>query len=324
MLILNREEVRRFLPMAECIDVMERAMCAASAGRLTIPPRTVIPLEDGSGHFFLMPGSMHEPAVYGAKIIGLHPGNAGHGRPAVQGFVTLFDRESGEPMVLMDGTEITAIRTAAASALAARVLARESAGSHGILGAGGLAATHLEAISCVREVSEVRVWGRDFGRAQAFAARHQERVNARVVAVRGADEAAVCDVISVVTNSPEPVLQGRWLRPGSHVTLVGAHEPQHREADTAAVSGAAVYVDSRPAALCEAGDLLIPIAEGAFGPDHIVGEIGEVLRGTARGRSNADQITLYKSLGVVAQDLFAAEHVYRAAVSAGAGTRVKL
>ena len=131
-------------------------------------------------------------------------------------------------------------------------------------------------------------------------------------------------MISVVTNSPTPVLRGCWLQPGAHLALVGAHEPEHREADTAAVSRAAVYVDSRPAALREAGDLLIPIAEGAFGIGHIAGEIGEVLRGTARGRSDAAQITLYKSLGIVAQDLFAAEHVYRAAVSAGAGIRVRL
>jgi ornithine cyclodeaminase len=324
LLILNGEEVRRFLPMGECIEVMDTAMRAVSTGAVGAPSRTVLPLEEDAGHFFLMPGSMLEPPVYGAKAVGLHPGNPERGRPAVQGLVILFDRRSGAPMALMDGAAITAVRTAAASALAARELARDDAVSHGILGTGVLAAAHLEAVSCVRRIREVCVWGRDHAKAQAFAEQHAESTGAKVSAVPEAAEAAGCDVVSVVTNSPMPVLRGAWLEPGAHVSLVGAHRAGHREADTAAVAGAAVYVDSRAGALLEAGDLLIPMAEGALGEEHIIGEIGEVLEGTAPGRSNGRQITLYKSLGLVSQDLYAAEHAFRAADAAGAGSRVAL
>jgi ornithine cyclodeaminase len=240
----------------------------------------------------------------------------------VQGFVTLFDGITGSPSALIDGAEITRIRTAAVSALATRALARADASSHGILGAGVQAASHMQAIACVRSIERVLVWARDYGKAQRFAARQSGRNGFRVTAVENAEEAAACDIVSVVTNSPEPVLRGAWLRPGTHLNLVGSHEPQHREADTDAVTRAALYVDSLGGALSEAGDLLIPIAENRLSPEDIIGEIGEVLADTAPGRRDDQQITLYKSLGMVAQDLFAAEYVLRKAREQGSGTRI--
>jgi len=324
VLIIRRREIRSLLSMRECIDVMDRAMRAASTGAVDAPARTIAPLGDGSNFFILMPGAMREPHVYGAKIVGLHPGNPARGRPAVQGFVTLFDGASGAPVALMDGAEITAIRTAAASALATRVLARGGAASHGILGAGVQAGAHLDAVSCVRDISQVVVWGRDENKARGFAEEQAARTGLNVRSTTDPSKAAGCDVVSVVTNSPTPVLRGEWLRPGTHVNLVGAHEPHHREADTNAVSKSAIYVDSRAGALREAGDILIPIAEGIIGEADIAGEIGEVLEGTAPGRLDEDQVSLYKSLGIVAQDLFAAEQVYRLARASGAGLRVDL
>jgi ornithine cyclodeaminase len=318
MLIVNAEQTRRLLPMAECIEVMDRAMRAASAGKVDAPERIIAPLADGISYFIVMPGSTTESNVYGAKLVSLHPGNPSRGRPAVQGFVTLFDGITGSPSALIDGAEITRIRTAAASALATRELARADASTHGILGAGVQAAGHLEAIACVRGIERVLVWARDYGKAQQFAAGQSGHLGFRVTAVENAEEAAACDIVSVVTNSPEPVLRGAWLRPGTHLNLVGSHEPQHREADSDAVTRAAVYVDSRRGALREAGDLLIPMAEGHFSAPDIVGELGEVLDGTAPGRQDDQQITLYKSLGMVAQDLFAAEYVLRQARARGA------
>jgi len=322
VLIINAEETRRLLPMVECIEAMDQAMRAASAGGVAAPDRIIAPLGDGSSYFILMPGSMNGAAVYGAKIVSLHPGNPAQGRPAVQGFVTLFDAQTGAPVALIEGSEITRIRTAAASALAARALARAEACSHGILGAGVQAASHLEAISCVRPIERVVVWARDHDKAKEFAAEQLRRQGIEVTAAECAEEAAACDIVSVVTNAPEPVLQGAWLRPGAHVSLVGSHEPEHREADTEAVTRAAVYVDSRRGALSEAGDLLIPIGEGRFSASDIVGEIGEVLASSAPGRRDGNQVTLYKSLGVVAQDLFAAEYVLRQARLQGAGSRI--
>jgi ornithine cyclodeaminase len=271
-----------------------------------------------------MPGASTGSAVYGAKVVSLHPGNPAQGRPAVQGFVTLFDARTGTPRALIDGAEITRIRTAAASALATRALARANACSHGILGAGVQAASHLEAVACVRPIERVLVWARDYDKAKRFAAEQSERHAAEITATHSAEAAAACDIVSVVTNAAQPVLQGAWLSSGAHLNLVGSHEADHREADTEAVTRAVVYVDSRQAALREAGDLLIPIAEGRLSPADILGEIGEVLAGAAPGRRNERQITLYKSLGIIAQDLFAAEYVLRQAQAKGAGARIDL
>jgi ornithine cyclodeaminase len=322
MLIVNAEETRRLLPMAECIAVMDRAMRAASAGAVAAPERIIAPLADGISYFILMPGSMTGSPVYGAKVVSLHPGNPAAGRPAVQGFVTLFDGGTGSPVALIDGAEITRIRTAAASALATRELARPDAATHGVLGAGVQAASHLEAIACVRDIGQVLVWARDLGKARQFAAEQRQRIGREVTAVESAAQAAACDIVSLVTNSPEPVLRGAWLQPGAHLNLVGSHEAGHREADTEAVTRAAVYVDSRRGALSEAGDILIPISEGLMSADDIIGELGEVLTGAAPGRQNDRQITLYKSLGIVAQDLFAAEHVLGRAQAEGVGTPI--
>jgi ornithine cyclodeaminase len=322
LLIIGEAEVHDLLPMDECIDVMGQAMRAFSAGDVGVPARTIAPLEGGEDFFILMPGEAREPAMYGAKIVSLHPGNPPRGRPAVQGFVAVFDRSTGAPAALVDGAAVTAIRTAAASALATRALAREGASSHGIFGAGVQAACHLRAISLVRPVDRVLVWGRDHGKAQEFAAEHATVGGPEVTAVEDPRIAAACDVLSVATNSPEPVLMGDWLRPGAHINLVGAHEAEHREADTEAVAKSTIYVDSLNGALAEAGDILIPMSAGAIGREAIAGEIGEVLLGSAPGRKNERQITLYKSLGTVAQDLFATAHVLGKARASGKGQLV--
>ena len=324
MLILNAAETRRLLPMRDCIDAMEQAMRAVSGGAVVLPDRLVTALPDGESHFFLMPAALAEPPVYGAKVIGLHPSNPAAGRPAVQGFVALFDGVTGTPLALVDGGEITRRRTAAASALATRLLARPDARSHGIFGAGVLAASHLEAIACVRDIDTVRVWARDDGKARAFAEHWTRAAGVTVEEVPDPADAAACDIVSTVTNAHEPILRGAWLRPGAHLNLVGAHDPGHREADSDAVARAAVFVDCRRAALREAGDLLIPMAEGRFGAAHIKGEVGELLNARAAGRGDPGQTTLYKSLGLAAQDLFAAARVWRRAVEADAGQSVNL
>ena len=327
LLILRAPEISDLLPMSECITVLDQAMRAFSAGDVATPARIIAPLggTDGSDQdfFILMPGEMKSPACFGAKIVSLHPGNPAQGRPAVQGFVTLFERSSGAPVALMDGARITAIRTAAASALATRELARHDAASHGIFGTGVQAVAHLDAISCVRKISKTLVWARDADKARLFAQLQARRTGMTVEAVDDPAEAATCDIISTVTNASQPVVHGEWLVPGAHLNLVGAHEPAHRELDSDGVARSSVYVDSRQGALSEAGDLLIPISEGRFGPQHIIGEIGEVLLGTVPGRTENQQITLYKSLGIVAQDLFAAEHILREALGKAKGQVVE-
>ncbi len=322
--IIGASLVQRLLSMPACINVLDKAMRAASSGGMSIPPRLVAPLADASGFLLLMPGSSLDPAVYGAKVISLHPDNPARGRPPIQGFVMLFEHISGSPVAIIEAGELTAIRTAAASGLATRELARDEAKTHGILGAGVQAGTHIDAIAAVRDIELVCVWARDPGKGRRFAERHAARTGLDIVAVRGPQDAAACDIVSVVTGSDEPVLKGRWLPSGCHVNLVGAHSPTSREADTETIEKASVYVDLLESARNEAGDLLIPIAEGRFSEAAIVGELGHLLNGQIVGRRDRHQITLYKSLGIVAQDLFAAHFVFENARRQGLGTELSL
>lgn len=308
--IIDAAAVRARLSMADCIEAMVTAMIAATNGAILALPRIVMRLIDGSGYLGVMPGSASKPLVYGVKVLSLHPENPAAGRPAVQGFVALFDHDTGRPRAVIDGAAITALRTAATSALATRLLARSDARTVGLLGCGAQAVSHLEAICLVRNIEEVLVWGRSPEKRQEFAQRQGGATNARVRAVASAEEAAACDIICVVTASHEPVIRGAWLRRGSHVNLVGAHTPKARESDTALIAGARVFVDSIESVFTEAGDILIPLEEGAIARSHVVGEIGAVLLGRVDGRRNAQEITVYKSLGLVAQDLVAAHAVY--------------
>jgi ornithine cyclodeaminase/alanine dehydrogenase-like protein (mu-crystallin family) len=324
MLIINRKEVERLLPMAACIDVMADAMRAASSGAVSMPLRLFTPLADDSGSLGLMPGSTLEPPFFGAKVISLRFDNPAKGLPTVQGYVSLFEHDTGTPAALIEGSSVTAIRTAAASGLATRELARQDARSHGVFGTGVQAVTHIDAVSCVRDIDRVVVWGRDADRTRRFAAQQAARTRLDVIATDDPAEAAACDVVSTVTAAAQPVLRGAWLRPGAHLNLVGVHTPDAREADTRVIQRSRVYVDLMESAMNEAGDLLIPITEGAIGEAHILGEIGQVLAGALPGRTGDSDITLYKSLGIVAQDLFAAAHIYARALEDGAGIEVDL
>jgi len=320
--VIGAADIRRLLPMRECIDVMERAMRAASSGELLVPLRTIMPLVDDSAHFALMPGSAIEPPVYGAKIVSLHDANAARGLPVIQGFVCLFDHASGTPLAILEGATITAIRTAAASGLATRLLARPDARSHGVLGTGVQASTHIDAVACARSLDTVVIWGRDHGKAQALADEQADRTGLTIRATRDAAEAAACDIVSTVTASREPILFGDWVRPGSHVNLVGSHSPDSREADSELIARAQIYTDALDSLLTEGGDIVIPVREGRIDTKDIRGEIGDVLLGRLRGRGGDAEITLYKSHGIVAQDLLAAHHVYARAQQQGAGTTV--
>lgn len=310
--------------MRDCIEVMRDAMLAVSSGTISIPQRFIMPLIDESGYFAVMPGSSLNPRVYGAKVVSLHPGNPAHGRPPIQGFVTLFDHDSGTPLAIVEGGTITAIRTAAASALATQVLAREDSRTCGILGTGIQAASHIDAIACVLPILEFVVWGRTAEKARRLAEELSVGTGLKIHVTRDPAESASCDIVCTVTGSKEPVLKGKWLRSGAHINLVGAHAPTAREADSEAILLASVYVDSRESAMTEAGDLLIPLNEGLISREHVKGEIGEVIAGHVEGRTSRQQITLYKSLGLAAQDLYAAHRVYERSRLGGSDPEISL
>jgi alanine dehydrogenase len=323
LLIVGSADVKRALSMSDCIDAVDKAMRALSSGGADVPLRTVMKLPGGRNFFGVMPGYLSEPQGLGTKIITIFPDNAKLGLSSHVGLVLLFDPEIGFPLAVMDAGEVTAIRTAAASAVATRALARQDASHLAIIGTGEQAVTHLEAISKVRTLKSVRVWGRTPSKAAAFAQEQSSRLGLRVETSTSVEEAVSrADIICTVTSSREPILNGSWLQKGAHVNLVGASQQSSREADNDVVAASRFFVDSRVSARAEAGELKHAIAAGLVSENHVLGEIGEVLNGKVVGRTSSHDITVYKSLGVAAQDMAAARVIYDRATRDGIGMRV--
>lgn len=323
LLVVGGADVRRALPMSDCIEAVDSAMRALSGGGADVPLRTIMLLPGGSNFFGVMPGYLSDPPGIGAKILTVFPDNNQRGLPSHIGVVVLFDTEVGLPRAVMDAAEITAIRTAAASAVATRALARPDASSLAILGTGEQAITHLESVSKVRSLRDVRVWGRTYEKTVSFAREQSARHSLPVTACRSAEEAVRgADIVCTVTASHQPVLSGAWLSRGTHVNLVGASRNTSREVDDDVVASSRYYVDSRVSARAEAGELKHAIDAGRVLETHVLGEIGEVLAGKVVGRTSRDDITVYKSLGVAVQDLAAAHVIYSRASRDGIGTRV--
>ncbi|MDE0680592.1 MAG: ornithine cyclodeaminase family protein [Gammaproteobacteria bacterium] len=303
----DAETVRRVLRMDACIDLMAETQAAISRGEITPPLRSFVPVADGKGGMGIMPGDT--PSAFGAKLVSIYADNPARGLPMIQGCILLFDRENGTPAALVEGAAVTGIRTAAASGAATRALAREDASVLALLGYGVQAETHLEAMRCVRPVREVRVWGPSIEKAGRFAAAHTDDEVA-VTAVETAREAVSgADIVCGVSAASEPVIEGRRLADGCHVNLVGSHSPRTREADGETMGRARVFTEITEFAMKEAGDILLAIEEGFLTESDLAGEIGAVIDGAVEGRRGEDEITLYKSLGNVAQDLAAAHFI---------------
>lgn len=297
MLILDEAALRKFLDMRALIPAMERALSALSAEKAVQPVRVMVPVAEHGGFLGSMPA--YAGAQLGAKLVTFFPNN--QGIPTHHALVLLFQPETGQPLVVMDGRLITEMRTGAVSAAATRALARPDSSVLAILGSGVQAQSHLEALRLVREFREIRVWSpRNAG---TFAKRHEVRLaRSAEEAVRGAD------VIVVATTSRTPVLRGEWLSPGVHINAVGAPRPDWRELDDQVLHNAKLYVESREAATHESGDVIAAAS--------ICAEIGEVFAGTKPGRQSEEEVTLFKSVGVAVEDLASAELVYREALAA--------
>jgi ornithine cyclodeaminase len=318
--VLRCAEVRNLLPMAECVDLMQRTMIAVSERRVVLPLRSVMVMPGERGMLGNMPGYLADPECFGVKLVSLIPRNKPPHYSSHLGLVLLFESEHGCPVALVDAAEITAIRTAAASALATRLLARPQAGDLTVLGAGDQARTHLEAMLCVRALRRIRIWARDPDKARAFAevegARHRIAIETSI-SVR--DAVAGADIICTVTKAREPILLGEWLTPGVHLNVVGSSVATTAEIDTPAVVKSRFFVDCRDSTIHEGGEYLRALTARAITPDHIVGEIGEVANGSKVGRRSPLDVTLYKSLGVAPQDLASAHYVLQKARAAGVG-----
>ena len=312
--ILDEHDVRRLLPMDECVDAMADVLAALARDELCNPLRFVVRPPDEPSLMGLMPAHRRGDApLWSLKALTIFPGNSARGLDSHQGFVALFDGDTGEPRAILNAGGITAVRTAAVSGVATRLLARDDAKTLAILGTGTQARSHLDAMRAVRSFERVLVWSAS-GRSLDGA----ESVGTAEEAVRDAD------VVCTVTSSAQPVVERAWLKPGAHVNAVGSSIPTARELDTATMAAAALFVDRRESTVNEAGDYLFPLREGALDESHIRAELGDVLIGAAEGRRNPDELTVFKSLGLAVEDLAAAERVLIRAEAENAGSVVSL
>jgi ornithine cyclodeaminase/alanine dehydrogenase-like protein (mu-crystallin family) len=321
--VLRGAEVRKLLPMAECIDLMHRTMIAVSERRVVLPLRSVMVMPGERGMLGNMPGYLADPECFGVKLVSLNPRNRPPQHSSHLGLVLLFEPEHGCPVALLDAAEITAIRTAAASGLATRLLALPEAGDLALLGAGEQARSHLQAMLAVRKLRRIRIWARDAERAAAFAKIEGGKRGIDIEISHTVREAvAGADIICTLTKAREPILLGEWLAPGVHLNVVGSSIAATAEIDTAAVAMARFFVDCRDSTVHEGGEYLRALAAGAITAAHILAEIGEVANGSQIGRRSPLDVTLYKSLGVAPQDLASAHYVLEKARTAGVGQSV--
>jgi len=301
--------------MSAAIDLMEATLQDLAADQVVQPLRTVMPLAPPRV-LGLMPAWLKPADIVGAKLIAVVPGNSQVGLPSHQGVIVLFAASTGSPLAVVDAESVTAIRTAAVSGVATRHLASPSAHRLALFGTGRQAHTHLAAMLAVRPLREVWVWGRNPAHALAFQREAIRTTAATVRVARTAREAAEnADIICTVTSAATPVLAGRWVRAGTHINAVGACLATARELDTALIQQSRLFVDQREASEHEAGDYLIPLAEGAISARHVLGELGEVLRHTVPGRQADDDVTVFKAVGLAAEDIAAAHFVYSSRVS---------
>jgi alanine dehydrogenase len=306
MLILGADDIHRLLDYPSLVAALREAFRRGCEVPLREHHTIALPVpDDAPGTLLLMP-AWQVGGSLGVKVVTVFPGNARRSLPAVHGTYVLLDAATGAPRALLDGTALTLRRTAAASALAADFLARSDCAEHLMVGTGALAPYLIAAHAAVRPIQEIRIWGRDPQKAADLAARLAEN-GARVVAVTDlAQAAAKADIVSCATLTAEPLIRGEWLRPGTHIDLVGGYTPGMREADDEAVRRARIYIDTE-AALREAGDLIQPLRAGVLAHESIVGDLFALTRGECPGRRDATEITLFKSVGTALEDLAAAE-----------------
>jgi len=311
LLILNQSEVEQLLPMSECIAAMEEVFIALARGEVEQPLRTIFRPPNVQGVMALMPTFRGgERPLFGLKAICVFPGNATIGKDAHQGGVMLFDGKTGELLAIANASAVTAIRTAAVSALATNILANEDAGDLALIGAGVQARKHLESMACVRKLKRVRVAATRFEKAKLFADEMQTTIAVQIEPVETVEEAIRgADLIVTATTAREPVLKREWISEGAHINAIGTFSPKAREIDSATMAAATVFTDRRESAFNEAGDYLLAAQEGMIGPEDVA-ELGDVLTRSNPGRTARNEITLFKSLGLAMEDLAATFHAY--------------
>jgi alanine dehydrogenase len=325
MLVLSEKQVQSLIEIDELIAALSQAHIQYSTGKAVMPVRLVVALPDIQGRITSMPGYLTEDQALGMKVVTYFQNNPQRNIPAILATIMLFSAETGKMIAVMDGAYITAIRTACASALATKALANPETPILGILGAGVQARAHIRALTRVRAISQIKIYSPSTISAATLKREMENEVDV-AIEVAESVEAVVhaSDLLVTVTTAKEPIVKAEWLKPGVHINAVGSHRPDSREIDGATLAQAKVVVDSRAAIMAECGDILLALQEKNVGDNVIHGEIGEVLAGAKPGRHNADEITLYKSVGIAIQDVAAAHLVYRKAVERNVGSHIEI
>jgi len=311
-LFVNKEKIASFLPMEECIAVMEKMFRSLAAGECLQPLRNIMRLPDGNGVLGMMPGHAATLGVMGIKVITVFHANSESGLPSHQGIVMLFDAKHGQPLMLFDALEVTAIRTAAVSAVATKLLSRKNSSILAIIGSGEQAKRHIEAMLLVRNIKQINIWSRSEKNAKHLVNEMSGEYNIPIHIKKNVQMAVEnADIICTVTAAKEPIVMGEWIGAGTHINAVGSSTATSRELDTAAMVKSKLFADRYESLFNEAGDFLIPKKEGAVTDEHVKAEIGEVLSGTKKGREHDEEITVFKSLGIAVEDIFSAYHIYQ-------------
>jgi ornithine cyclodeaminase len=312
VVVLTSSDVQRHLPMADCVETMAGVFRDLADGRAVQPVRQVIGVPGGAGSLYVMPGFVgrSDDGALAVKLVSLFPGNAVHGLESHQGVVVLFDTNTGAVLAMIEAASLTAIRTAAVSALATRLLALPDASELALLGSGVQAWSHLEAMLAVRPIRRVRVWSRTAEHATSFARRAADRFGVPVEACADAGQAVRnATILCTVTGAGEPITRSEWIADGTHINAVGASTPTTREIDSATVARSRLVVDSMESALAEAGDILIPMSEGLVREQSLT-PLADVVTGRAEPRRSASDVTMFESLGLAVEDAAAARTIY--------------
>ena len=318
--ILSEKEIASAITMAEAIDLMREAFLALSSDRMQVPLRMNLPLKEHQGRALFMPVYSADYGQVGLKIVHLNPKNPQRGLPLIHALVTLTDAQTGRPLALMDGESITALRTGAGAGLATDILARPESSVLAIFGTGTQARSQVEAICTVRPIRKILVFGRSRKSTQTFLQYMEEGLSVPAVKAGDEEELAEADIVCTATTSMHPVFSHKHLAPGTHVNGIGAYRPEMAEIPADTVANAKVIVDQYEACLREAGDLVIPIQQKRFDESHIYAELGEILAGKKKGRTDNSEITFFKSVGNALQDLVVANFLEKHARQMNLGT----
>jgi len=325
MLVLSEEQVRSLTDVKELISALEQAHIQYSTGKAVMPVRLVVSLPQIHGRITSMPGYLNEDKALGMKVVTYFQNNSEQNLPAILANVMLFSAATGKMIAIMDGVYITAIRTACASAMATRALANPETPVLGILGAGVQARAHIQALCRVRKLKKIKLYSPSGMSATNIKRELEPASEVAIDVAKGAEEAVRdSDLVVTATTAQQPILKSEWLKPGAHINAVGSHRPDSREIDGPTLARSKVVVDSREAIMAECGDILLAIKDKNITENHVHAEIGEVLVGTKSGRSNASEVTLYKSVGIAIQDVATAQLVYRKALELKVGTNVEV